>query len=204
MRPLTRPRPLVPVVAFVLGLVASWPRPAKAEGPIEVELATRVGAATTPAGSPGWPANVYGFGFGGRAGVSIYGFFGGLSAIYYLGGSPGVDGYHSLLIGLEAGYTFKLRVMRLRPQVGFGDGNFTESAPDGTNPANPPVATTVGNIYVEPGLVAIVPIGPIFVGVDANALILPSFTLAAPEGSPANPARTYVSFSAHGQVGVMF
>jgi hypothetical protein len=161
---------------------------------VELDAAIRLGSAT----SPGWVASPYGFGFGGHAGVSVYGFYGGLSAMYYLGGSAEGAGFHTLLVGVEAGYTFKLKSLRLRPQVGVGSGTFTESASDGVN--NPPITTSVGNIYVEPGLVLFVPVGPIFLGADANALLLPHFTLATPDAT----AKTYASFSAHGQIGVFF
>ncbi len=183
---------LVPVA--VLGVALSSARPARADGPVELEFAARAGAAT----NPGWIANPYAFGFGGRAGASIYGFYAGVSAIYYLGGSAGASGFHTLLVGVEAGYTFKLPHLRLRPQLGVGGGTFTEEAPDGA--LNPSMTTSVGNVYLEPGVVALFPVGPIFLGVDANALILPGFTLATPDAT----AKPYLSFSAHGQIGVFF
>jgi hypothetical protein len=178
----------------VLALVSSISVDAFADRPLEPEIAARVGAAT----NPGWIANPFGFGFGGRAGTSLYGFYGGISALYYLGGSDGSAGFHTLLIGLEAGYTIKLPFLRIRPQVGVGNGTFTETEPDGA--LNPAQTTSVNNIYVEPGVVVMVPVGPIFLGVDANALLLPGFTLAVPGSS----AKTDASFSAHGQVGVRF
>jgi hypothetical protein len=180
----------------------SVPSPAHAD-PIELEAALRAGGAT----NPGWIGNPFAFGFGGRAGASFYGFYAGLSATYYLGAGGGVDGFHSLLIGLEAGYTLKLGRVRLRPQVGFGEGTFSQVVADGA--FNPTTTDMVGNVYVEPALVALVTIGPIFVGADAGAILLPGFTLASPEnadGMPEYPAvaKTYGSFSAHGQVGVLF
>lgn len=187
-------RPIRPslLVAVFLGL--SCLRLAHADGLTELEFAARAGAAT----SPGWIANPYAFGFGGRAGLSIDGLYCGISALYYLGGSGGEAGFHTLLIGLEAGYTLKLPHVWIRPQVGVGMGTFTEDVTDGV--FNPPLSTSVGNIYVEPGVVVLVPIGPMFVGADANALILPGFTLATPDPR----AKTYGSFSAHGQIGVFF
>lgn len=161
---------------------------------VEFDAAARLGSAT----SPGWIASPYGFGFGGHAGASVYGFYGGLSAMYYLGGTGSGAGFHTLLLGLEGGYTFKLKSVRLRPQVGVGSGTFSENVSDGVN--NPTLTTSVGNVYVEPGLVLFVPVGPIFLGADANALLLPHFTLATPDPTP----KTYVSFSAHGQIGVFF
>jgi len=183
---------LLLVASLLLALVYS--RQARADGPVAIEAAARVGGAS----SPGWIANPYAFGFGARAGASIYGFYGGISGIYYLGGSAGGSGFHTLLVGLEAGYTFKLPFLRIRPQVGVGDGTFTQSASDGV--LNPPVSTSVGNVYVEPGVVVLIPVGPIFVGGDANALVLPGFTLATPGAT----ARSYVSFSGHAQIGVFF
>ena len=182
------------VAAAALGLTVACPRLARADSAVELEAAARIGAAS----SPGWIANPYALGFGGRAGASFYGFYGGISALYYLGGSGGESGFHTVLVGLEAGYTFKLPHLRLRPQVGVGGGTFMQEASDGA--LNPPITTTVGNVYVEPGLVVLFPVGPIFLGADANALLLPRFTLATPGAT----ARTYASFSAHGQIGVFF
>jgi hypothetical protein len=170
---------------------------ARADGIVFVEGAARVGYAT----NPGWAANPFGFGVGGRAGVSAFGFYGGVSAMYYLGDSAGVTGYHTLLLGVEGGYTLKLGLFRLRPLVGFGAGSFSEQAPDGVN--NPPVTTTVGNVYVEPGALGMVAIGPVLLGIDANALILPAFTLAALPPATSS-AKTYASFTAHAQVGFVF
>jgi hypothetical protein len=180
--------------ACVAGLVclacAAYAPAARADNPVQIEAAGRLGAAT----SPGWVANPYAFGLGGRVGASAYGFYGGLSAFYYLGDA----GFHSLLIGLEAGYTLKLPRVWIRPQLGVGSGTFTETVSDGVS--NPPLTTSVGNVYVEPGVVVLVPLGRFFVGADANALIVPHFTLATPDPS----AKTYGSFSAHAQVGVFF
>jgi hypothetical protein len=161
---------------------------------VQFEAAAVVGAAS----NPGFIANPFALGFGGRAGIDLYGFYGGLSALYYVGGSFGGSGFHTLLLGAEAGYTLTLPHVRIRPKVGFGDGTFTQTASDGVN--NPPISTSVGNVFVEPGVVLLAPIGPLFVGVDANALILPHFTIATTDPS----AKTYASFSAHGQVGVVF
>jgi hypothetical protein len=184
------------VTAVTLSLTHATP--ARAVDHVDFEAAARVGAAT----SPGWIANPYAFGFGARAGVSVYGFYGGISGLYYLGGSAGSSGFHTVLVGLEGGYTIKLPFVRIRPQVGVGDGTFSQSASDGAS--NPAQTTSVGNVYVEPGVVVLVPVGPIFVGADANAILLPGFTLATAEGAPPAVARTYASFSAHAQIGVFF
>jgi hypothetical protein len=179
-------------------LALTFASSAGADGIVAVELAARVGAAT----SPGWVANPFALGFGARAGASFHGFYGGITAMYYLGGSFGASGFHTVLIGLEGGYTLKVGPVLLRPQVGVGDGSFSQTASDGVN--NPPISTLVGNVYLEPGVVVMIPIGSFFVGADANALILPAFSLANSDGMGSEPAKTYLSFSAHAQVGVRF
>jgi hypothetical protein len=188
--------------AFAIALVATVPlaglaRSARADGPIDFEVAGRVGSGT----NPGWIANPFAASMGGRAGVSVYGFYAGLSATYTFNLSGGVDTFHSVLIGIEGGYTFKLPHLRLRPQVCVGDGTFSQEEPDGV--LNPPVTTQVGNVFVEPGVVGIVPLGPLFVGLDANVLLLPAFTLFS-ANDVALPAKTYASFTAHAQLGVLF
>src|SRR5271166_2682197 len=70
----------------------SLPRSASAIGPVDVEVAARVGGGTNPVNVPpssahGGPpqVNALGFGLGARAGASFSGLYGGLSFMYYLG-----------------------------------------------------------------------------------------------------------------------
>ncbi len=97
----------------------------------------------------------------------------------------------SLMYGVEIGYGRKLfDVVTLRGLVGFGNLAF------GINEQGP------GNtLYVEPGVSAIVPLqflAPWFVGADANLLIL------TPNDNTWGSTGAGFSFTAHGQLGVMF
>lgn len=179
--------------------------PAHALGPIDLEIAGRVGYASNPS-STDFPVNPYGFGFGGRAGVSFFGIYGGVSGMYYLGGSTTVDGvsgsYHTGMYGLEAGYALPIPVVKIRPQIGVGNSIITGSA-DG-------FSASTSNLYLEPGVLVFIPIGLLFVGADINALILPSVTtgsssVSGPTGSSSSStSTTYASLSFHAQVGVRF
>jgi hypothetical protein len=89
----------------------------------------------------------------------------------------------ALLYGFEAGYNLKFSRVTIRPQVGLG--NFHLSSSFGRGP------DVVSNyFYLEPGVVALVSLGVLFVGADVGALLLPT----GPD-----PALT-----AHGQIGVTF
>ncbi|MGC4024128.1 MAG: hypothetical protein QM744_02545 [Mesorhizobium sp.] len=100
---------------------------AYALGPVSVEVAARGGVA--PAHISGGLTPTLGLGFGGRAGVEFAGFYGGLSAIDYLGTDVqrGIytDTVHALLYGVEVGYGFKLAdgVLTIRPQLGLGNAS---------------------------------------------------------------------------------
>src|SRR5580700_3511933 len=77
--------------------------PAKALGPVDLEIAGKAGYAS----GSNFPTN---FGFGGRAGVSFLGLYGGLNLVEY----P----FHVLTYGGEVGYGFKISFITLRPLVG--------------------------------------------------------------------------------------
>lgn len=162
----------------------SYTQEAYALGPIDLEIGAKVGAGTNPTGDK---INPLGFGLGGRAGIQVVGIYAGLSAMYYFGSSATDAGVKrtgkAVLYGVEAGYTFNLAFLELRPQVGVGfyNGNFT--------PGN----TSTGdgkNLYVEPGVTGIIPIGIWFFGADANLFLLPGQTSSK------------AGFTFHGQVGL--
>jgi hypothetical protein len=202
--------------AFAVTLMA---RDARAIGPVDVEVAGQVGIGTDPLKNGG--PNPLGFGGGGRAGVAFLGLYGGLALTYYAGGSdsngtfserPPLMGVatrfsssdHALMYGVEAGYGFSvLGVLTIRPQVGVG--NFTLSYA-GTSPyvcacqiIIPPISGNINNLFLQPGLTALVSLGVLLVGLDANALVLPSIKEPA-----ATSATTDVAFTTHVQVGVRF
>jgi len=93
---------------------------------------------------------------------------------------------HVLLYGAEMGYGIKLiDLFTLRPQVGFGDATFNVSGES--------QSTTFW--YLEPGVVGLVDLGPMFVGADVNMLLI----AAVPGTFYTQAASTF-----HAQVGVRF
>jgi len=162
-------------------------RDAHALGPVDLEIAAKGGYGTNPFGGN---LNPLGVGLGGRAGVSFFGFYGGAGLLYYLGGSQGDVSSHTLMYGLEAGYNWKLTILTIRPQLGVG--NFT-----GTTSLNN-VSSSSSNLYLEPGVTALISFGTMFVGADANLLVLPDIT------QPGGAKGTETAFTIHGQVGVRF
>lgn len=180
------------IAAACLGTL-SVTRNASALGPVDIEVAAKVGGGSrTTSGSP----DALGFGFGARAGVSFFGFYGGLSFMDYLGAStptavfaagaqPGKYSLKSVLYGVEAGYNIGVPFVTLRPQLGVGNYTLTASS-TGT------ASSSTNNIYLEPGVTGLLSFGLWLVGADANILLLPGLS-----GSQA-------AFTGHGQVGVTF
>jgi hypothetical protein len=177
-------------------------RCASALGPVDVEVAARVGGGTNPVLVPSsvlGPAqvNALGFGLGARAGASFSGFYGGVSFMYYFGASQRpyatdanilihLESFNSVLYGIEAGYNFNVSFLTVRPQLGVGGYTRTASSP-GTTSYND------SNLYLEPGVTGLLPLGQWIVGADANVLFLPGWS-----------GRSQPAFTAHGQVGIKF
>jgi hypothetical protein len=144
------------------------PGAAHALGPIGVEVGALVGGGTNPS----YPPSFLGFGAGGRAGLSIVGVYLGASVVDYVGSSIPigkdnvVDSAHALLVGGQGGYTFRLGVLRLRPLLELGVAEITEAG------------STAPAFYLQPGFTLLVPIGPIYVGLDLNGLLIPSHAQA--------------------------
>ena|SRR5579883_2186374 len=167
------------------------PRPARALGPLDIELGAKGGYGTQTDSGKG--AGPFGVGLGARGGVAIFGLYGGVNFMYYLGGnqtdSTGSSiSTHSLQYGFEAGYGFKLLdLLTIRAQVGLGNFSYTAGN------------TTWSDVYVEPGLTAFVSLGGFFVGADAGLLVLPGFNPAGNTLPTPGPALTV-----HGQLGWKF
>jgi hypothetical protein len=180
----------------VLGLGSmSIARDAHALGPVDVEVAGKLGAGTNPFGDL---PNPLGFGLGVRGGVSLLGIYGGLSLMYYVGSSQnnvsglgGSASVNSLLYGIEGGYGGKLfGLFTLRGQLGLGNYQLNQSGAHSGNATN---------LYLEPGLTALVSFGIVLVGVDANVLILPGVA------DPINGQSSWdAAFTVHAQGGVKF
>jgi hypothetical protein len=158
-------------------------RPAHAIGPVDLEVAAKAG----------YGSNDFGFGIGGRAGVSIFGIYGGLNLMEYLGKSeaPGAPAVHGLQFGGEVGFGFKISFLTIRPLFGFGDVAFSSSG-----------AGSAGSFYLEPGGLIQFSFGHLIFGVDAGCLILTNqTTVGAITGGNSTIEEAFVM---HGQVGVRF
>jgi hypothetical protein len=178
--------------ALLLTLTAT--REAHAVGPVDLEIAAKVGYATAPNGGiPGAP-NPLGLGLGARGGVSIFGLYGGLNFVYYLGGSQDNLSIHAIQFGGEVGYGIKISVVTIRPQLGFGDLGFGGSAVNAATGA-----LSSGSFYLEPGGVVELGFGHLIFGVDAGCLLLTNQDTVG-----IGNAAVGKSFTIHGQVGVRF
>jgi hypothetical protein len=192
-----------PTAILIAIFVLCFSHEAFAFGPVDIEVAARVGGAPNPgetlqSNGPGpVPApNPLGLGLGGRAGASFSGFYAGASVMYYFGGSQTVAGAgagreseKTLLYGLEGGYDIRVSILTLRPQIGIG--NYTLSQSWTLAASNVTVSSNQNNLYVEPGVTALLSFGKLIVGADANVL----FGLPGSAGA---------AFTADGQVGVRF
>jgi hypothetical protein len=190
--------------ATVLAGALVWAEPAHAGEKVGLEIGLEVGAATAPSATDFEGLTPFGFGLGGRVGASFYAVYLGLAAHYYFGSSKslmgGRESAHALMEGLDAGYTFRLPGVILRPQVGGGTAGLTTSYAEGA------FTSTQNNLYLEPELVVLVPLGLFFVGADAGVLILPGFVQSGGSVTVGDlhPTATDFSFTAHAQVGVRF
>jgi hypothetical protein len=186
----------------LFGLVLALPREAHALGPLGIEIAAKGGYATNPDSSS--PINPLGVGLGGRAGITLLGFYGGVNVLYYLGGSQDVGplgtlSEHFLLYGIEAGYGFTLAdVLTIRPQVGVGNATFSASFSGNS------ASTSASNLYLEPGVTGLIALGQWFVGADANLLVIPGVNSVSTSANASTSSSTYSSFTVHGQVGIRF
>jgi hypothetical protein len=155
--------------AALLTFVATLP--AHALGPLDLEIA----------GKLGYGSDHYDFGFGGRAGISFLGLYGGFNVVDYLGG--GTDHPHILTYGGEVGFGFKISFVTIRPLVGFGDEIASGCGAVG--------CSSGGSFYVQPGGLLQFTFGHLIFGVDAGALI------PTTSGYPQ-------AFTLNGEIGVRF
>ncbi len=187
---------LLRFAAFAVVLAATVcasERDAHAIGPVDIEVGARVGFATNPRGSDG--PTPFGLGVGGRGGVTIAHFYGGLSAIHYFGSSKDIPtpagplnaSFSSTLLGAELGYSITaIPKLVIRPQVGVGSASFSFGE------------QSSGHLYLEPGATVLVVLGLVYFGADANLLVIPGVEQGVSDTT------TYTSVTIHGQVGVQF
>ncbi len=184
---------------FVLAVLVSagtlaLARNASALGPVDLEIAAKVGGGSSlESNGP----NPLGFGLGGRAGVSFFGLYGGVAAMYYFGESQTEDvggtsfktDVHTVTYGIEGGYNISiLGLVTVRPQIGVGNLTITaDVTSDGISASN-----SESDLYLEPGVTGLFTLGPVLVGADVNALWVPSLN------------NSNVAVTVHGQAGVKF
>jgi hypothetical protein len=173
---------------------------AAALGPVDIEVAAKVGGGTNPEkNANGLPPNALGLGLGARAGASLFGLYAGISFMDYLGTKGQVDpggteSLKSILYGVEVGYNIGVPLLTLRPQLGVGNYTVSGSFSGGVAgvASSPPPNFTNSNLYLEPGVTGLLSFGIWIVGADANVLLLPGMHGSQP------------AFTAHGQVGIKF
>jgi hypothetical protein len=180
------------LTALAIAAIVGSARDAHALGPVDIEIGARVGGGTNP-DSAG--PNPFGIGIGGRAGVSIFHIYGGLSGIHYFGSSrtiPTAAGnisttFSSTLLGVEAGYSITaIPHLTLRPQLGIGNAAFSFAD------------VSQSHLYLEPGFVALITLGLLYVGADVNLLAIPGIDQGGGD------TKTYTSATIHGQIGIQF
>ena len=192
-------------MSFAFAFATTMARDARALGAVDVEVVGTVGGGSDPLTSGG--PNPLGFGTGWHAGVAFHGLYGGVALSYYFGGSEnnGVGGSasdHVLTYGIEAGYEFRvLALLLVRPQVRFGDFvlTFNPGACTLCNIVQNNASGNISSLYLRPGVTALVSLRKWLVGVDASALVLPSFTEPY-----STVSTTDVAFTADVLVGVRF
>lgn len=118
--------------------------------------------------------NIYGLGFGARAGVSLPGnFYAGGTFVYHLGKSQDVGAGTSIstgvqYYGLEGGYNIASSGMTIRPYLGLGQVKAHTSC-SGNGCAFFNSAESKAEIYLAPGVAVLLPLsGSIFAGGDAR------------------------------------
>lgn len=175
---------------------------------VEWELAGRAAYVTGPIHGGTDP---FGAGFGARVGLTWGGgwYLGG-TFTYFLGGSDVDVSYRAILYGLEFGYGFRIRTfggssVTLRPKIGVGDAAVYYTDPslaaDVVTSASGSAASdtlTVNNLYLQPGLTAILDAGGHFLAVDASALVLPGIAYGGAD------ATTWLSYGLQGELGFRF
>ncbi len=210
---------VLPWLASCSGLLAfSVPRAAHALGPVDIEVGAMVGAGTTPSvqGTStlgGSVPNPLGFGVGGRAGLRLDHLYVGVAGMYYFGSSSTDYGVSasSYLYGVDLGGSFEVSIVTIRPLVGIG--GFTEMVSGLPLPSQPAGGSASGSLsssqsytmlYLQPGITGLIPLGPLYVGADANVLLLTSLP-TQPSSSGSNAGNELgIALTLHAQVGVRF
>jgi hypothetical protein len=185
---------------------------------VDFELGGRAGYLSSPIRGA---TNPFGAGVGGRFGLVWSGVYVGVSAMDYLGGSDVDVSYRALTYGLEVGYGFRVLEggaarpqLVLRPLLGVGvaEIDYTDptlaqqvdvvtSASTGRTTATRSTTSdtvTVDNVYLQPGLTAVVAYRSLFAGACASMFLLPGISYGG-----ADPT-TWISYGVDLQAGLRF
>lgn len=147
--------------------------------------------------------------------MSFRSFYGGVDVMYYFGSSatgagpsPGeyeTVAYSTVMVGLELGYSLKVGIVTIRPQLGIGNliviSRVSDAYACGNCAGLAPPSSSYGtsNLYLEPGVTGLVSFGTLFVGIDVNLLAIPNVP-----GNGEGTQTTDTALTLHGQVGVRF
>lgn len=177
---------------------------------VEWELAGDAAYVTAPIHGG---TNPFGAGFGARAGlVWGGGWYLGATFTYFLGGKDVDVSYRAIFYGLDFGYGFHFRTfggssLTLRPRIGAGDAavyytdpslaaDVVTSASGGSYGASDTL--TVNNLYLQPGVTAMLAAGGHFAAVDASMLVLPGIAYGGAD------ATTWLSYGLQAEMGFRF
>lgn len=155
--------------------------------------------------------NPFGAGLGARVGITWgSGWYLGAAFTYFFGGKDVDVSYRAIFYGLDFGYGFRFPMLNgatftLRPHVGAGDAvvYYTDPslAADVVTSASGSSASdtiSVNNLYVQPGLTAMLESGGHFVAIDASALLLPGIAYGGAD------ATTWLSYGMQAELGFRF
>jgi hypothetical protein len=174
----------------------------------EVELGGQVAYVSPPIRGG---TNPFGAGFGGHLGLAFRGgFYLGASLVDFLGGKDVDLSYRALLVGADIGYGWPFQVfgratLTLRAQLGIGDAAIYVTDPtlvdvvtSASRNASSSDTTVVNNVYLRPGLTALLSGGGHFVAIDGGMLIVPGIAYGG-----ADPT-TWISYGLQAQLGFRF
>lgn len=162
--------------------------------------------------------NPFGAGFGGHLGLAFRGgLYLGVSALDFLGGKDVDLSYRALLVGVDVGYAFPFHlfgsaILTLRPQLGLGDAAIYVTDPSllqqqpvdvvtsasGSSSSSPSDTTVVNNVYLRPGLTAMLSSGGHFIAIDGGMMVVPGIAYGGADPS------TWISYGLEAQLGFRF
>ena len=157
----------------------------------------------------------FGAGFGARLGLQISGFYAGISGLYFLGGTDVTLSDRALLYGLDLGYGFRFQpfaggLFTLRPLVGIGDAAISHTDPSlskvdvvttasGSSSSRTSDTITVNNVYLRPGITAMLASSTNFIAIHGSVLMVPGISY----GGSSEPT-TWFSYGLQGELGFRF